>query len=276
MAQRRMFSPKIVASDAFLDMPTSSRELYFQLGMYADDDGFVNPKRIVRMIGASEDDLKVLVAKRFVIPFENGVVVIKHWAINNLIRKDFYRETSYLEQKKMLVVKENGAYTEAGNKMLTISSPSIGKDRIGKDTTEKSVEKEEKLINRKNIEEVIHYFYELKGWKYKSTPAQQNLFRRYLRPAKELLELCEGSLTESKECIKKLADWAISRELDWSIETVFKKWYELDFLKPKEKKPHYDGCRIFQKVKDGRWWIIRNGEIKELGKYPSKEEIIWK
>ena len=137
-----MFSPKIVASDAFLDMPTSSRELYFQLGMYADDDGFINPRKIIRMVGASEDDLKVLIAKRFVLPFENGVVVIKHWAINNLIRKDWYQETIYTEQKKLLKVKENGAYTESVNEMLTIRPRRLGKVRLGKESIDKNTKKE--------------------------------------------------------------------------------------------------------------------------------------
>lgn len=135
MAQRRMFSPKIVSSDAFLDMPTSSRELYFQLGMYADDDGFINPRTIMRMIGASDDDLKVLIGKRFVIPFENGVVVIKHWKINNLIRKDFYQETLYLEQKNLLETKENGAYTEYVTEKLPTRSRRLGKVRLGKVNT---------------------------------------------------------------------------------------------------------------------------------------------
>ena len=112
MASRRMFSVKTVGSDAFLEMPTSSRELYFQLGMYADDDGFVNPRKIMRMAGSSDDDLKMLIAKRFVLPFENGVVVIKHWRVNNMIRKDFYQETDYLEQKRTLYIKENKSYTD--------------------------------------------------------------------------------------------------------------------------------------------------------------------
>lgn len=134
MAQRRMFSLKIVSSDAFLDMPTSSRELYFQLGMYADDDGFVNPKKIVRMIGASDDDIKVLIGKRFLLPFENGVVVIKHWLINNLIRKDFYQETIYLDQKKILEVKENKAYTDCKQNVNNLDTQyRLGKDSIGKD-----------------------------------------------------------------------------------------------------------------------------------------------
>lgn len=141
-----MFSPAIVESDAFLDMPVSSQALYFHLGMHADDDGFVNPKRIMREVGVAEDDLKVLVAKRFVLPFENGVVVIKHWRINNLIRKDWYKETMYLEEKKQLAVKENGSYTEAVNISLTTSLTGrqrrLGKVRLGKDT--KSAPREDK------------------------------------------------------------------------------------------------------------------------------------
>jgi hypothetical protein len=113
MAERRMFTQKIVDSDAFLDMPLSSQALYFHLNMRADDDGFVNnPKRIQRTIGASEDDLKLLIAKRFLICFENGVVVIKHWRMHNLLRKDRYNSTQYVEQMQTLEVKDNGAYTE--------------------------------------------------------------------------------------------------------------------------------------------------------------------
>lgn len=144
MAQRRMFSPDIVGSDAFLDMPTSSQALYFHLGMYADDDGFVNPKRIMRMVGVQDDDLKVLISKRFVLPFENGVVVIKHWKINNLVRKDWYKETPYIEQKKTLYLKESGAYTdnpshiklvnETTPESLTVRPRRLGKVRLGKNT----------------------------------------------------------------------------------------------------------------------------------------------
>ncbi len=128
-----MFSQKIVASDAFLDMPISSQCLYFHLGMYADDDGFINPKKIMRLIGASEDDLKVLLGKRFVISFENGVVVIKHWKINNLIRKDFYEPTIYDEQKKLLNTKENKAYTESQQNVDNLATQvRLGKDRLDK------------------------------------------------------------------------------------------------------------------------------------------------
>lgn len=127
-----MFSPAIVESDAFLEMPPSSQALYFHLGMYADDDGFVNPQKIMRMMSATGDDLKIIITKRFVLPFENGVVVIKHWRVNNLVRKDFYRPTIYQEQFNQLIIKENGAYTDSGNKLLTTRQRRIGKDRIGK------------------------------------------------------------------------------------------------------------------------------------------------
>lgn len=113
MAEKRMFTQKIIDSDAFLDMPLSSQALYFHLNMRADDDGFVNnPKRIQRTIGASEDDLKLLIAKRFVIGFESGVIVIKHWKMHNTLRKDRYNPTQYQEELNTLALKENNSYTE--------------------------------------------------------------------------------------------------------------------------------------------------------------------
>jgi Asp-tRNA(Asn)/Glu-tRNA(Gln) amidotransferase C subunit len=113
MAEKRMFTQKIIDSDPFLDMPLSTQALYFHLNMRADDDGFVNnPKRIQRTIGASEDDLKLLIAKRFLIGFENGVIVIKHWRMHNTLRKDRYNPTQYQEELAMLDVKENKSYTE--------------------------------------------------------------------------------------------------------------------------------------------------------------------
>ena len=116
MAERRMFTKKIIDSDAFLDMPLSTQSLYFHLSMRADDDGFLNnPKKIQRMIGASEDDLKLLIAKRFVLSFEGGIIVIKHWRMHNLIRKDRYNQTQYVEQLGTLDVKEDGSYTEKTN-----------------------------------------------------------------------------------------------------------------------------------------------------------------
>ena len=130
MAERRMFAKTIVLSDAFLDMPLSARCLYFTLGMLADDDGFVNsPKSIMRQAGASTDDLNLLMVKRFILKFDSGVIVIKHWRIHNYIQKDRYKESKYMEEKATLMIDQNGAYTECIQDVSTLDT----QDRLGKD-----------------------------------------------------------------------------------------------------------------------------------------------
>ena len=142
MAERRMFAKTIIDSDAFLDMPLSSQALYFHLSMRADDDGFINnPKKIQRMIGCADDDLKLLLAKNFIIPFDSGVCVIKHWKIHNYIRNDRYKPTVYAEEMSCLTCKENGAYTLGipnGYQMET--QDRLGKDRLGKDSIGEDIE----------------------------------------------------------------------------------------------------------------------------------------
>ena len=119
MANKRMFTMKIVDSDAFLDMPLSTQCLYFHLNMRADDDGFVgNAKRIMKVIGASEDDLKILIAKRFLLVFEDGVIVIKHWRMHNTLSQNRYHETQYLDEKSMLRIKDNGSYSLESGKSI--------------------------------------------------------------------------------------------------------------------------------------------------------------
>lgn len=147
-----MFTQKITESDAFLDMPLSSQALYFHLCMNADDDGFVkNPKRISRMMGACDDDMRLLVTKSFVITYDTGVIVIKHWRMHNLLRKDRYKETEYIDEKSMLNIKKNGAYTldkSQGKPLIEVIRQPNGnqmapQDRIGKDSIDKdSIEKE--------------------------------------------------------------------------------------------------------------------------------------
>ena len=111
MAERRMFAKTIVLSDAFLDMPCSARCLYMTLGMVADDDGFVNnPRSVMRQSGATDDDMKLLVAKKFVLIFDSGVIVIKHWRINNYLRGDRYVSTKYIDERSELEIDENGGY----------------------------------------------------------------------------------------------------------------------------------------------------------------------
>ena len=179
MAERRMFAKTIVLSDAFLDMPMSARCLYFTLGMLADDDGFVNqPRSIMRQCGASDDDMKVLIAKKFVLVFESGVIVIKHWRINNYLRNDRYKETVYEEEMQSLEIDKNGSYHLG---IPNSGIPSIGKDSIGKDSIGKDI-KEKKSASRfqkPTLEEVTEYinenmfivkpdvfydYYEANGW----------------------------------------------------------------------------------------------------------------
>ena len=190
MAERRMFNKQITRSDAFLDMPRSTRLLYYDLNLDADDDGFVDKyKSIMRLTGASEDDLKLLIAKSFILPFENGVIVIKHWRMNNLIRSDRYKPTVYQEEKSQLLLKDNGSYT----KKTTIGIPndnqretqySIEKDSIVKESIVEEVvaaapspskrfvkptleQIKEYCLTRKNNIDAQHFmdFYESKGWK---------------------------------------------------------------------------------------------------------------
>lgn len=138
MAERRMFAKTIIDSDAFIDMPLSTQALYFHLSMRADDDGFINnPKKIVRMIGASEDDFKLLQAKKFIISFETGIIVIKHWKLHNYIPKDRYKPTVYTEEMAMLEVKDNNVYTVCIQPCIqdgynSETQVSIGKYNLGK------------------------------------------------------------------------------------------------------------------------------------------------
>lgn len=147
MAQRRMFSLKIVDTDAFLDMPMSAQALYFHLGMRADDDGFIaNAKKIQRSVGAAEDDLKLLLAKRFLLAFDSGVIVVKHWKVNNYIQKDRYVPTLYKEEYACLYTKENGIYTDhPEGEVKQLNEPCIQngyttypQDRLGKVSIDKN------------------------------------------------------------------------------------------------------------------------------------------
>lgn len=139
MANRRMFNKKLIDSDAFLDLPLSAQALYFHLAMRADDDGFIdNANRIQRMIGSNRDDLNILIAKSFILVFDDtGVIVVKHWRMHNYIQRDRYHETDYKQEKRMLEVDENGAYEfqksdqlQDGYNLDTECIPSIGKSKV--------------------------------------------------------------------------------------------------------------------------------------------------
>lgn len=138
MAEKRMFTQKIIDSDAFLDMPLSSQALYFHLNMRADDDGFVNnPKKVARVISASEDDLKLLLAKRFIIGFNSGVIVIKHWRMHNTLKSDRYHPTDYQDELGQLYIKPNKAYSDdpgCGGVPALLPPAETGRKQIGDGT----------------------------------------------------------------------------------------------------------------------------------------------
>ena len=206
MANKRMLSTKITESDAFLDMPMSAQCLYFHLCMNADDDGFIGGiKRIVRMLGAAEDDLKILVGKRFLLDFGNGVIVIKHWRIHNTITQNRYHETVYLDEKAMLLIKDDKSYSfdegtpllECGSQVackrltngLQTADRGLGLD-IDLDLEKKKIVKEKEGAKRKrfakpSMDELMAYkrenklnvdcdkfmnFYESKGWMVGKSP----------------------------------------------------------------------------------------------------------
>jgi hypothetical protein len=165
MAKRRMFSMDVIDTDYFLEMPMSSQLLYFHLALRADDDGFISsPKRILRLTGASDDDLKLLLSKEFVIPFESGICVIKHWKIHNYIRSDRYNETIYQDEKALLL-EENNVYKIKDKSGIPDDIPSdipnvstgkvrLGKVRLGKDRREE----EAPTINYQQIIDLYHNY----------------------------------------------------------------------------------------------------------------------
>jgi hypothetical protein len=156
MAERRMFAKTIIDSDAFLDMPLSTQALYFHLSMRADDEGFINnPKKTQRVIGATDDDLKLLIAKRFVIAFESGVIVIKHWKIHNWIRAERIHETVYKDEKSQLSIKDNRAYTlcePIGGQLADTCQTNDGIDKTRLDKT--SIDKNS--MCKKDIENLFN------------------------------------------------------------------------------------------------------------------------
>lgn len=171
-----MFSKKIVDTDLFIEMSPTAKLLYFYLNMSADDDGFVgNPKTIKLVSGATDDDLKILVAKQFIIPFESGVIVIKDWKIHNYIQKDRYSKTQYTDEKSQLVVEENGTYTRCIQNVSKLDTQDrLGKDRLGKDSKTIMSDKSDDVIP---YSEIIEYLNEKTGRSFRNVDANKKLIK---------------------------------------------------------------------------------------------------
>ena len=226
MAERRMFAKTIIDSDAFLDMPQSSQLLYFHLSMRGDDEGFINnPKSIMRNVGCKDDDIKLLIAKKFLIPFDSGVVVIKHWRIHNYIQKDRFTPTKYQTEKAMLSLDENKSYTQCIQNVSNMDTQvRIGKDSIGKVNKEKS--KKENLfslfVDDYNISESLQA--KLTEWLTYKTERKESYKEQGL---KALLRKVENNALE-------YGDKAICELID---ECMANGWKGIIFDKLKKKEP---------------------------------------
>lgn len=248
MAEKRMFAKTIIDSDAFIDMPISARLLYYDLGMRADDDGFINsPKKIMKIIGATNDDMNILILRKFIIPFESGVVVIKHWRIHNYIRKDTYNETPYKKEKAMLEMDENKSYrlnseengiiVDDSSTQIRIDKISIDKNRLDKDSIDKNylspAEPEEEKEEKDKIpyKEIIEYLNQKTNSHYKSTSVKT---RKQIHARYE-----EGfTLDDFKKVIDmKVAEWTGTEfEMYLRPETLFGTKLEWYLNQKKRKK----------------------------------------
>ena len=249
MANKRMFTMHIVDSDAFLDMPLSTQALYFHLNMRADDDGFLgNPKRIQRLIGASDDDLKILIAKRFVLAFEDGVIVIKHWRMHNTIQKDRYTPTTYQEELSMLLLKSNKSYSlDDGNNLETNWKQNVSPD-IDKDIVSTSVE-----VNT--------------GKPAKSTKHKYGEYKNVLLTDEELSKLKER-FSDYEIRIDRLSEYIASKGVKYkSHYATLLSWARREKESNKEKKPATNKFHNFeQRHTDYNKLVADYYGFKERGK----------
>ena len=218
MARRRMFSLTIVDTDNFLEMPPSTQALYFHLGMRADDDGFVaSPKKIIKLCNCGEDDLKILITKEYIYPFDNGVIVIADWKENNYIQRDRYIKTKYQDELKKLT--ENNNRYDMDTKCIQNVYKSDTQDRLGKDRLGKvSIEKKTK----ETFVSVIDSY------------TENEELKEALQDYVEMRKKEKGfTLKALKLCIKKLDTLAIDeitkKEIvNQSIERSWKTFYPLN------------------------------------------------
>lgn len=257
MAQRRMFSKKVTNTDLFLDMPLSAQCLYFHLNMDADDDGFLgNPKTIRRQIGASEDDLKLLLAKHFLIPFENGVVVIKDWRIHNYIQKDRYNETIFSDEKDLLTLDKNNRYQLMDTKCIQGVSNVDTQVRLGKS-------KSKVIDNNIPSKQVLTDRFNAIWANYPNKKGKDKAFKAYTKAVKEGVtdtEISQGIDNYKKEIAAKNTDKQyIAHGSTWFINH---RWEDVHDFTPAINK----NVIRQEKVPD---WANKPPEEKEL---PKKEK----
>lgn len=269
MAKKRMFNNTVLDTDAFLDMPLSAQALYFHLNLRADDDGFIsNPKRIQQYIGASEDDLKLLVLKSFVIAFDDGVIVIKHWRMHNTIRNDRYQPTNFQEDLALLGIKENKAYTldfskveteciPNGNQMATKCIPNVSTDigldldiDIDKNINNITVSKDT-VCQTDNVRRVVEEWNKLSSLGIQSVSKLSKSSKRYKSLVARLKEYSIEDVLKAIDNIRN-SDFLLGRNkkgwqitFDWFVlPNNFPKVLEGNYLNKQVEQPHNDSPQM--------------------------------
>lgn len=242
-----MFAKTIVLSDAFLDMPPTARCLYFTLNMLADDDGFVNnPKSIMRQSGSTEDDMKLLIAKKFLIPFESGVVVIKHWRINNYLRSDRYSETQFIEEKSELTIDDKGVYTEpdcvygiptgipTGRQEVSTGKVSIGKDKYI--DTNVSICQTERTVHS-DIQSIVDAWNSLSAVGISPVSSMSSTSKRYKSISARIREYGVDSVLKAIENVRESEFLQGKNNRNWMITFD---WFALPNNFPKVLEGNYN------------------------------------
>jgi hypothetical protein len=239
MAERRMFAKTIIDSDMFLDMPVTAQLLYFHLGMRADDDGFINnPKRIMRDVRSSDDDMKMLIAKNYIIPFESGVIVIKHWKMHNFIRSDRYKPSN-CDEKGLVLLTDKKVYELApeggipsdipvgiphgipeaipnSNQVVTErdTQDRLGKDRLGKDRLDIYSENSEGVSTHTPYQKIVALYHD----KCPSLPKVQKITDSRKKAIKARWNEYGQSVDTFKECFERVeaSDFLSGRSGKWS------------------------------------------------------------
>lgn len=249
MANRRMFSLDVVDTDAFLDLPISSQALYFHLGLRADDDGFVSsPKRVTAMIGANQDDLKLLVVKGFVIALENGIIVIRHWRQNNYIQSDRYKKTVYQTEFERLIV-NNGVY-EIGTDTPCIQNVSGMDTQNSVDKIRKEKDRGGKSIKREKSEKAVPVY-------FPNDELLNEAFQGYVTMRKQIKKpMTERAIQLAISKLKEMAKLPFSDSIDSDTaieilnQSTMNSWQGLFPLKdnPKKSSPKTSGGYDWDKV----------------------------
>lgn len=265
MAERRMLSSKVVCSDAFIEMPFSAQALYTQLVMEADDDGFLNrAKRIQMSIGAKPDDLEMLIQKRFILAFPNGVVVIKHWRMNNQIRKDRYTPTQYQEEFNSLDIKSDGAYTEREKDSLVdalattwqpLGNQTATQDRLGKVSIDKFSIDNMQLDSDESEQPAPQ-----KPKKKKSVKDKYGEFQNVLLTNEEYEKLADDFGADLRDKAMSFLDAYIEEKgyKSKSHNLAIRRWV-IDAVRENESKPQRYGGRK-EKVPG---WLAQEGKLGE-------------